>query len=77
MNVEKREDIPQIRETRRTIRVPVHIGNGSFDTVSLPKILPESGLFRLVQEYISNSYTPEWVYIPVERIRLHFNISKN
>jgi hypothetical protein len=70
--MKEKEDIPHVRETKRTIRVPVHIGNGRFDTVSLPKILPESGLFRLVQEYISNSYTPEWVYVPIKRIKLSF-----
>ena len=70
--MKEKEDIPYVRETRRTVRVPVHIGNGRFDTVSLPKILPENGLFQMVQEYVENSYSYEWVYIPVKRIRLHF-----
>ena len=70
--MKEKEDIPHVRETRRTIRVPVHIGNRKFDTVSLPKIVPEDGLFNMVQEYIENSYVPEWVYVPIKRIRLHF-----
>ena len=70
--MKKKEDIPHVRETKRTIRVPVHIGNGKFDTASLPKILPEKGLFKMVQEYIENSYGYEWVYVPIKRIRLSF-----
>ena len=68
--MKEKEDIPHVRETRRTVRVPVHIGGGRFDTVSLPKILPEKGLFKMVQEYVENSYSYEWVYVPVKRIRL-------
>ncbi len=70
--MKEKEDIPHVRETKRTVRVPVHIGNGKFDTASLPKILPEKGLFEMVQEYLESSYGYEWVYVPVKRIRLNF-----
>ena len=70
--MKEKEDIPHVRETSRTVRVPVHIGNGRFDTVSLPKILPEKGLFQMVQEYVENSYSHEWVYVTVKSIRLSF-----
>jgi len=70
--MKEKEDIPHVRETKRTVRVPVHIGNGRFDTISLPKILPEKGLFQMIDEYIQGSYGPEWVYVPVKRIRLSF-----
>jgi len=67
--MKEKEDIPHVRETKRTVRVPVHIGNGRYDTISLPKILPEKGLFKMIDEYIQGSYGPEWVYVPVKRIR--------
>ena len=63
--------IPEIKETKHTIKVPAHIGRGAFDLVSLPKRAFKKGdLFKLVADYVHT--TGEWVYVPVERLRQHF-----
>ncbi len=67
--------IPEIKETKHTIKVPAHIGRGAFDLVSLPKKAFEKGeLFKMVTDYVYS--TGEWVYVPVERFRKHFGDKK-
>tara|TARA_A100001015_G_C14464732_1_gene509321 strand:- start:98 stop:313 length:216 start_codon:yes stop_codon:yes gene_type:complete len=66
-----RKTIPEIKETKHTIKVPAHIGGGSFDLVSLPKKAFEKGeLFKMITDYVYS--TGEWVYVPIDRFRQHF-----
>lgn len=65
-----RKTIPDIKETKHTIKVPSHTGGGFFDLVSLPKKAFEKGdLFKLIADYTYS--TGEWLYVPVERFRQH------
>ena len=66
-----RKTIPEIKETKHTIKVPAHIGGGSFDLVSLPKKAFEKGeLSKMITDYVYS--TGEWVYVPIDRFRQHF-----
>ena len=66
-----RKTIPEIKETKHTIKVPSHTGGGSFDLVSLPKKAFEKGeLFKMITDYVYS--TGEWVYVPIDRFRQHF-----
>jgi len=66
-----RKTIPEIKETKHTIKVPSHTGGGFFDLVSLPKKAFEKGeLFKMITGYVYS--TGEWVYVPIDRFRQHF-----
>ena len=66
-----RKTIPEIKETKHTIKVPSHTGGGFFDLVSLPKKAFEKGeLFKMITDYVYN--TGEWVYVPIDPFRQHF-----